>query len=190
MSAIVFLLGPGMWNNPKRPVADPAPMQVRRDIAKAFISRGHKIILMEDDPDRQGEDYIQKFDRLLRNKVTDVVLYWPPLAKMQTTYDELILLCDRRDFIEKAAIRLWALHHFVGSKDHSRGIQSPGSRESEPLPDRRRPPRSASPAMGGRGRAGRTGESPLDGIVVELPRVKARQTGPQSVTNVRTRSGE
>jgi hypothetical protein len=30
---------------------------------------------------------------------------------MQTTYDELILLCDRRDYLAKASIRLWALHH-------------------------------------------------------------------------------
>ncbi len=66
---------------------------------------------MEDDPDRSDEDYIQKFDRLLRSKVSDVILYWPPLAKMQTTYDELILLCDRREFLQKASIRLWALHH-------------------------------------------------------------------------------
>jgi hypothetical protein len=86
-------------------------MQVRREIAESFVSRGHDVILMEDDPDRQEEDYIQKFDRLLRGNLTDVVLYWPPFAKMQTTYDELILLCDRREFLEKASIRLWALHH-------------------------------------------------------------------------------
>ncbi len=30
---------------------------------------------------------------------------------MQTTYDELILLCDRRDFLRREKIRLWALHH-------------------------------------------------------------------------------
>jgi len=30
---------------------------------------------------------------------------------MQTTYDELILLCDRRDFLTRERIRLWALHH-------------------------------------------------------------------------------
>jgi hypothetical protein len=109
--AVVFLLGPGMWDTAKRPAADPAPMKVRREMAKAFIEHGHKVTLMEDDPDRAGEDYIQKFDRLLRDKVTDVVLYWPPLAKMQTTYDELILLCDRRAFLKKHSIRLWALHH-------------------------------------------------------------------------------
>ena len=86
-------------------------MQIRRNIARGLQSRGHEVILMEDDPDRPEEDYIQKFDRLLRCKVTDVVLYWPPLAKMQTTYDELILLCDRRALLEKASIRLWALHH-------------------------------------------------------------------------------
>lgn len=57
---------------------------------------GQSCDLMEDDPDRDGEDVIQKFDRLLKSKVTEIVLYWPPLAKMQTTYDELILLYDRR----------------------------------------------------------------------------------------------
>jgi hypothetical protein len=35
----------------------------------------------------------------------------PPLSKIQTSYDELILLCDRRDFLRKEKIRLWALHH-------------------------------------------------------------------------------
>ena len=109
--AVVFLLGPGMWEEAKRPVSDRGPMQVRRDLAKILESRDHRVILMEDDPDRAREDLIQKFDRLLRNKITDVVLYWPPQAKMQTTYDELILLCDRRAFLKRERIRLWALHH-------------------------------------------------------------------------------
>ena len=30
---------------------------------------------------------------------------------MQTTYDELILLYDRRGFLQKHSVRLWALHH-------------------------------------------------------------------------------
>jgi hypothetical protein len=109
--AVVFLLGPGMWDTVKRPATDPTPLRVRREMAHIFIQHDHSVILMEDDPDREGEDYIRKFDRLLRGKVTDVVLYWPPLAKMQTTYDELILLCDRRVFLKKHSIRLWALHH-------------------------------------------------------------------------------
>lgn len=109
--AVVFLLGPGMWDPARRPVADPSPMQVRRAIAKTMKEHGHRVILMEDDPDRPGEDYIQKFDRLLRDRVTDVVLYWPSAAKMQTTYDELILLCDRRGFLKRESVRLWALHH-------------------------------------------------------------------------------
>lgn len=86
-------------------------MQTRREIAKVFSKDGHKVVLMEDDPDRKGEDYVQKFDRLLRSRVTDVVLYWPPFAKMQTTYDELILLRDRAEFIAREPIQLWALHH-------------------------------------------------------------------------------
>jgi len=109
--AVVFLLGPGMWDSAKRTATDPAPLQVRREIAKVFRARDHRVILMEEDPDRADEDLIEKFDRLLRDKVTDIVLYWPPAAKMQTTYDELILLCDRRDLLRREKIRLWALHH-------------------------------------------------------------------------------
>jgi hypothetical protein len=52
-------------------------MHVRRQIAKTLEAGGHEVILMEDDPDRDGEDMIQKFDRLLRRAVTDVVVYWP-----------------------------------------------------------------------------------------------------------------
>lgn len=109
--AVIFLLGPGMWDPAKRTSSDPAPIRVRREIAKIFGGDGHKVILMEDDPDRQGEDLIQKFDRLLRHKVTDIVLYWPPLAKMQTSYDELILLCDRQEFLKQESITIWVLHH-------------------------------------------------------------------------------
>ena len=35
-------------------------MYVRRQIAKAFINRGHEVVLVEDDPDRPDEDYIQQ----------------------------------------------------------------------------------------------------------------------------------
>lgn len=107
----IFLLGPGMWGPEKGASAKQSPMDVRRDIARVLTGGGHRVILMEDEPDRKGEDMIQKFDRLLRSEVTDVVLYWPPLAKMQTTYDELILLCDREGLLRKEQIALWALHH-------------------------------------------------------------------------------
>lgn len=113
--AVVFLLGPGMWGPPKGGVA-PSPMDVRRRMATILQASNHKVILMEDAPDLKGEDVIQKFDRLLRGKVTDIVLCWPPLAKMQTTYDELILLYDRRAFLRKSRIALWALHHVTVAK--------------------------------------------------------------------------
>jgi hypothetical protein len=86
-------------------------MQIRRQLAGILEAHSHKVILMEDASDHANETVIQKFDRLLRGGVTDVVLYWPPLAKMQTTYDELILLCDRADFVKKGGLKLWALHH-------------------------------------------------------------------------------
>ena len=109
--AAIFLLGPGMWDPSKRPHTEPSPMDVRRHIAKQFRQDDHEVVLMEDDPDRGGEDLIQKFDRLLRRDVTDVVVYWPPAAKMQTTFDEFILLCDRRDFLTKHSIAVWLLYH-------------------------------------------------------------------------------
>lgn len=109
--AVVFLLGPGMWGPEKGTSAKPSPMEIRREIAKVLAAGGHRVILMEDEAERKDEDMIQKFDRLLRSKVTDVVLYWPPLAKMQTTYDELILLYDRAALLRGKNISLWALHH-------------------------------------------------------------------------------
>jgi len=109
--AVVFLLGPGIWDHAKKAASDPIPMQTRRMIAKILRANRHKVILMEDDPDRKGEDLIQKFDRLLMEDVTDVIVYWPPLAKMQTTYDEFILLCDRQEFLKRELITIWVLHH-------------------------------------------------------------------------------
>jgi hypothetical protein len=109
--AVIFLLGPGMWGPEKGISGSSTPMAVRRDISKILGAGGHKVILMEDEDDQKGEDMIQKFNRLLRNKVTDIVLYWPPMAKMQTTYDELILLYDRQKFLRQEQISLWVLHH-------------------------------------------------------------------------------
>ena len=109
--SVIFLLGPGMWDPAKGSVAGPSPMQVRRHIAKILKEADHRVILMEDDPNRKGEDMIQKFDRLLRQDVTEVIVYWPPLAKMQTTSDEFILLCDRHDYLKAKSIRVWLLHH-------------------------------------------------------------------------------
>lgn len=108
--AVIFLLGPGMWE-PTRGAGNPSPIDTRREIAKIFVAGGHRVILMENEPDQKGEDMIHKFDRLLRSGATDVVLYWPALARMQTTYDELILLCDRKDFLKASGITIWALHH-------------------------------------------------------------------------------
>ena len=109
--SVVFLLGPGMWATEDSSHPQASPMAVRRRVAAILAAGGHRVFLMEDDPDRAGEDLIQKFDRLLQSGVTDVLLYWPPLAKMQTTYDELILLCDRKDLLQRLGISLWVLHH-------------------------------------------------------------------------------
>jgi len=89
--AVVLLLGPSLWES-----GETVPMQVRRELAEMFRQGGHKVILMEDEPDKVGEDLVRKFYRLvLETGVTDIVVYWPPGAKMQTTYDEFVLLRHR-----------------------------------------------------------------------------------------------
>ena len=108
--AVVFLLGPGMWAEGAAS-SEPAPIAVRRQLAGILQETGHSVLLMEEEPDLDDEDMVQKFERLLRRDVTDVLLYWPPLAKMQTTYDELLLLYDRRELLKQLGITIWALHH-------------------------------------------------------------------------------
>lgn len=109
--SVVFLLGPSLWKTPSSELVVSGPMRVRKRIAQSWRRDGHRVILMEETPDVKGDRFIDKFDRLLHANVTNVVMYWPPLAKMQTTYDELILLCDREEFLKQKAVRIWLLHH-------------------------------------------------------------------------------
>lgn len=104
--AVVFLLGPSEWATRRR---GDSPMQVRREMGRVLASGGHHVILMEDVEDLRGEDLIEKFDRILHTGVTDVVVYWPARAKMQTTYDELILLRERAGDPQRPNV--WILHH-------------------------------------------------------------------------------
>ncbi|MEK7716327.1 MAG: hypothetical protein AAB322_01090, partial [Pseudomonadota bacterium] len=89
--AIVFLLGPSVWKSGKA-AATRSPMAIRRELAEIFRGCGHKVILMEDELDTKGEDLVHKFYRLLRDKkVTDIAVYWPSHAEMQTTHAEFVL---------------------------------------------------------------------------------------------------
>lgn len=107
--AVVFLLGPSQWAPQRGEPLKHTPMEVRRQIEGLLEAEDHHVILMEDVEDRRGEDLIEKFDRILQTKgVTDIVVYWPAGAKMQTTYDELILLRDRVDDV--ALPDIWVLH--------------------------------------------------------------------------------
>ena len=103
--ATVFLLGPGEW---RRKQVGLSPLEHRRELAKLLREHGHRVILMEDENDKDGEDMVEKFDRLLA-QTTDVVLYWPAKAKMSTTYSEMILL--RKASESQDLPRLWFLHH-------------------------------------------------------------------------------
>lgn len=107
--AIIFLLGPSVWKAGKKTPAY-SPMEMRRQIAEMFRENGHKVILMEDEPDITGEDLPNKFYRLLRDKaVTDVVVYWPSLAEMQTTHAEFVLWGACPNISQLPPIQL--LHH-------------------------------------------------------------------------------
>src|SRR5438034_9666215 len=103
--ATVFLLGPSEWIGTQ---TGPSPREKRRELAGILRNHRHRVILMEDELDRQGEDRGGKFDRLLRSS-TDVVLYWPTKAKMSTTYTEMVLL--RKAGEEVPLPHLRSLHH-------------------------------------------------------------------------------
>lgn len=108
--AVVFLLGPSEWDPQRGTPPKHTPMDVRRQLEEFFEDEGHHVILMEDIPGQRGEDLVEKFDRILQTKgVTDIVVYWPAGAKMQTTYDELILLRDRAE--DASLPGIWVLHH-------------------------------------------------------------------------------
>lgn len=123
--AVIFLLGPSEWDPERsKPPAGPTPLDHRRRLHKLLegMDGEHNVFLMEDEPSRADEDLLEKFWRLIEEKrVTDIVVFWPPAAKMQTTYDELLLLRDRLG-IQKLP-RIWVLHHTrVASFDENRLI--------------------------------------------------------------------
>ena len=109
--AVIFLLGPGYWDPAKGIPPSDTPLKVRERLAAIFERDGHAVIIMEKASVIKGEGMIEKFDRLLHQAVTDVVIYWPPLSKMQTTYDEFILLYERREFLRKKRIGVTVLYH-------------------------------------------------------------------------------
>jgi hypothetical protein len=109
--AVIYLLGPGFWETSKSPKPAQTPLDIRRQIARVFEADGHRVIIMEDDPVRKGEDLIEKFDRLLHRNSTHVVFYWPPKAKMQTTFDEFLHLYRNQQFLRTKSIPIWVVHH-------------------------------------------------------------------------------
>ena len=64
--AIVFLLGPSLWES-----GENVPMRTRREIGEVFRESGHRVILMEDEVDKEDEDLVEKFYRLLLEKRVD-----------------------------------------------------------------------------------------------------------------------
>lgn len=105
-----------MWTAPGPSLPERAPIEVRRRLARILKGGGHSVVLMEDVPDLPGEGMVEKFTRILTDGVTEILLYWPPRAKMQTTYDELLLLSERPALLKELRIGLWALHHVTVAK--------------------------------------------------------------------------
>lgn len=119
--AKVFVLGPSHWAaGPEEGVPTATPRDMRHRIAEILRSEGHAAFLMEDREDLPGEDLVDKFWRLATSEgVTDVVVYWPPGAKMATTHDELIILRARMKDLPPMPI--WVFHHgraAVIDRDH------------------------------------------------------------------------
>lgn len=131
--AQIFLLGPGHWNNPSQPPMSQTPLDVRRKLLKIFRQGGHDAFIMEDQRDIEGEDIVDRFYRILiERRTTDVVVYWPTHAKMQTTHDELVLLRSRHAFGTVPA--LWLLHDEAAAsvaKGELKVNESPRSRYLE-----------------------------------------------------------
>jgi hypothetical protein len=71
---------------------------IRRKIAECLANEDVDGILMEDESTWPGEesDLGAKFHRILDSQRLDaIVVYWPKGAKMQATWDELLMLLDR-----------------------------------------------------------------------------------------------
>ncbi|HLE47217.1 MAG TPA: hypothetical protein VI818_02885 [Candidatus Thermoplasmatota archaeon] len=133
--AVVFLLGPSEW---RQSAASPTPMDVRRELKAILEARNHGVVLMEDVEESAGEDLVDKFERILDTKEVDyVVLYWPKGAKMQTTYDELLLL--RKRAASNAVPPAVDPSPRGSPQGRQWRIQPPGARRPKPVPGRRRP---------------------------------------------------
>lgn len=95
-----LLLGPGHWNLPwtrpwRRFYLRNTPLEDRQDIRQWLAAQDVDAILLEFEPSLAGEDedLAKKFHRVMsRNAFDAVVVYWPAGAKMQTTWDELVIL--------------------------------------------------------------------------------------------------
>lgn len=126
--ATIFLLGPSEWDPARGAPPSRTPFALRLAVAREMRAHGHDVVLMEQVGDEPGEDMVDKFDRILRREaVTDIVVLWPKGAKMQTTYDELLLLRDR---VSQDLPRVWVLHH-AAVAEIRRGVfrlKEPGGR--------------------------------------------------------------
>lgn len=96
----VFILGPSEWRDPDHPWDERStPMEARRAIALALNRMNIPTVVMEDEPDRETEATRDKFFRLLEDKdVSDILCYWPPVARIDAAEDELVMLAVRERF--------------------------------------------------------------------------------------------
>ncbi|MBI2078270.1 MAG: hypothetical protein HYT80_07890 [Euryarchaeota archaeon] len=94
-----LLLGPGHWKWPVLHARGATPLEVRHRIQDVMEAEGVDAVLLEDEPDqaREADDLALKFHRLLDEGPMDaIVVYWPRGAKMQTTWDELVILREEQ----------------------------------------------------------------------------------------------
>lgn len=97
----VLLLGPKQ-SREGRPIVD-----MRLKLAECLAEAGHRAIILEHEPDEEGETLRHKFLRLA-GACDHAVLVWPAGAAMATTADEMVLL---QEAFERRPIELALILH-------------------------------------------------------------------------------
>lgn len=119
--ASVFVLGPSQWRKKRW---ESTPLEIRQRLVE-LLSEHHDAYILEPlTDDASDRDLTDKFYRTLRDRMTtDIVLFWPLGAKMQTTLDEIVLLRARMDGSEAPTV--WMLHQKGVLKRTAAGYEIP-----------------------------------------------------------------
>lgn len=123
----IFLLGPGRDDKG----AD-APLRVRQELARRMRSTGTHAIVMEDEPDREGENNFAKFRRLIdENRPVTYLVLVPLHARLHGISVEIghLLTLIQEGRLDSGRVHLF-LQSLLASVDHdgALALNEPGNR--------------------------------------------------------------